>query len=421
MNGSSFITYNTLIVLLGTSLLGGTAGLVGTFAVLRRRSLTGDALAHASLPGLCLAFLVWGERNLLALLIGAFCSGLLGVAVISGLRRFTRIKEDAAIGIVLSVFFGAGISLSRIIQNQVTSGSKAGLDSYILGKTAGMLAQDVYLLAGLSLACFLIIVFLFKEFSLVVFDPAFARVQGWPAFLLDLGMMALIAVVVVVGLPTVGVVLMASLLILPGVAARFWTDRLQSMVWLSLIFGACIGWVGTLISANYSLFPAGPIIVLTGTVLFLVSMFFAPRRGVIARRFADYHFHRKLRLDAFLRRIYRAKLRPEQLASAKLTLSPLRMAVKPEPRIVQLAIEQGLIVPARENTVEFTRDGEQFARQLVRDEILRQQIILRYPQLSAELYEEDDLRDWQQRFPDEYQVLVADLPPLPLPSEWRAS
>ncbi len=166
------MAYNTLVVLAGTSLLGAGAGLVGCFAVLRRRALLGDALAHAGLPGICLAFWFWGERSMPVLLLGALLTGILGVVVVSLVRGYTRIKEDAAIGIVLSTFFGAGMVLSRMIQNRLTTGSKAGLDSYNLGKTAGMIATDVYLIAGVSLVCLLVVLVCYKEFKLVAFDPA---------------------------------------------------------------------------------------------------------------------------------------------------------------------------------------------------------------------------------------------------------
>src|SRR5262249_39926493 len=189
------------------------------FAVLRRRALTGDALAHAALPGLCLAFLVVGERNLPAMLLGALVTGVLGVSIITALKQRTRIKEDAAIGIVLSVFFGAGVVLSRLIQNLSATGSKAGLESYILGKTAGMIAQDVYLIGGVALASLALMLLLYKEFRLVAFDPEFARIEGWPTYRLDLLLMVLIAVTVVIGLPAVGVVMMTALLILPAAAA----------------------------------------------------------------------------------------------------------------------------------------------------------------------------------------------------------
>ena len=190
------MTYNTLIVLTGTSLLGASSGLVGSFAVLRRQALVGDALAHAALPGLCLAFLILDQRSLPAMLFGAFISGLVGIATIAALKRLTRIKEDAAIGIVLSVFYGGGVVLSRLIQDRTPSGSKAGLETYILGKTAGMIRQDVYWIAAAALLCLLLLFLLYKEFKVVAFDPEFARVQGWPAFVLDVLLMTMIAVII---------------------------------------------------------------------------------------------------------------------------------------------------------------------------------------------------------------------------------
>lgn len=289
------MSYNTLVVLLGTSLLGAAAGPIGAFAVLRRKALVGDALAHAALPGLCLAFLLTGEKRQPILLAGAFATGCIGVLVMAFLRRWTRVKEDAALGIVLSVFFGAGVVLSRIAQKHTAGGSKAGLDSYILGKTAGILAQDVYFSGALALFTLAAIVLLLKEFRLVAFDPDFARVQGWPAGWLDLAMTGLVAVAVVIGLPAVGVVLMAALLILPGGAARFWTDRLSRLLLLSCGFGALMGGVGTLLSATLDTLPAGPIIVLVGTSLFAVSATAAPRRGLVAQWWAHRQFQRSLR------------------------------------------------------------------------------------------------------------------------------
>jgi len=277
------MTYTTLVVLAGTSLLGACSGLVGCFAVLRGRALTGDAVAHAALPGVCLAFLVLGERRLPEMLLGALITGLLGIATVSALRHMTRIKEDAAIGIVLGVFYGVGIVLSSFIQKQTTTGSKAGLDSYILGKTAGMIVQDVILIGLASASCLAVVLLLYKEFKVVAFDPGFASVQGWPAFRLDLLLMTLTAVTVVIGLPSVGLVLVAALLIIPAAAARFWTRRLGAMLCLATFFGGVIGAVGTLVSARYHHMPAGPTIVLVGTSLFVISLFFAPRRGFIAR------------------------------------------------------------------------------------------------------------------------------------------
>ncbi len=298
------IPYNTLVVLLGTCLLGANAGLVGSFAVLRRRALTGDALAHAALPGLCLAFLIVGERSLPVLLTGAFVSGVIGVMVIAGLRSATRVKEDAAIGIVLSVFFGLGIVLSSIVQRTEGVGSKAGLNSYILGKTAGILRQDVILMGSVSLLSLVVIATFYKEFKTIVFDPDFGRVQGLPVLLLDLILMGLIAVAVVFGLPMVGVVLMAALLILPSASARYWTDRLELLLLLATIFGGAIGLIGTHFSATYPDLPTGPVIVLVGSGFFVVSVLFAPRRGFIHRTFDEWRLRRSVSYRKQLRLLF---------------------------------------------------------------------------------------------------------------------
>jgi manganese/zinc/iron transport system permease protein len=298
------IAYNTAVVLLGVSLLGACAGPVGSFAVLRRRALTGDALAHAALPGVCLAFLLVGQRSFVALLLGALASGILGVVVIAVLRRWTRIKEDAAIGIVLGVFFGAGIVLSKYIQNSVPSGSKAGLDSFLLGKTSQMIAQDVYLIAGTAFFCLLTLVLCYKELKLIAFDPDFARSQGWPLLWLDLLLMLLLAITVVIGLPPVGVVLIAALLILPGATARFWTDQLSVLLLLSSVLGALIGWSGALLSALSSALPAGPIIVLCGTSFFVISALVAPRRGLLARFLAQQRLRHEIEEQTLLRVLF---------------------------------------------------------------------------------------------------------------------
>lgn len=298
------LPYNTLVVLAGVSLLGACAGLVGTFAVLRRRALMGDALAHAALPGLCLAFLIVGERHLPALLAGAFCTGLLGVAVVAVLRRATRVKEDAAIGIVLSMFYGAGIVLSVWIQNSVTQASKAGLDSYILGKASGILRQDIVLVGGVSLVCLGLIALFYKEFKLIAFDTDFAEVQGWPAVGLDFLLMAMIALTVIIGLPMVGVVLIAALLIIPGAAARFWTERLGTLLLLSAVMGMLIGAGGAIPSHLIRGLPGGPPIVLVGAGVFVISLLFAPRRGVLARVVADRRFRRKVAAQNLLRALY---------------------------------------------------------------------------------------------------------------------
>lgn len=391
-------SYNTLIVLAGTSLLGAGAGLAGCFAMLRRQALLGDALAHAGLPGLCLAFWLWGERSLPVLLLGALVSGIAGIMAIAAIGRFTRVKQDAAIGIVLSTFFGAGMVLSRMIQNRVSSGSRAGLDSYNLGKTAGMISTDVYLIGGIALVALIMIVALYKEFKLVSFDPAFARVQGWPATALDLLLTLLVAIMVVIGLPAVGVVLMAAMLILPAAAARFWTDRLGVMLVLSALIGAGIGGLGTLASAQFSLSPAGPVIVLVGTAAFTVSLLIAPRRGVVARVLAETAYHRRLDEQKVLAGLREAE-GDEPLA---VELPPWRFAAtagrgaRRRRAALQRLMVQGFVRPILGGGFSLLPSGQQRADLVERGRKLWVALLLRYPELAhgyAELDAEtiDDL------------------------------
>lgn len=288
-------------VMIGTALLGGMSGVVGSFAVLRGRSLVGDMLAHAALPGVCLAFLVMQTRSLLGLSLGALVSGLLAIAAVTFIVRWTRTKEDAAIGIVLSTFFGLGVVVLSVIQRSGGGGSKSGLDSYLFGEPGNMLTGDLVLLAGVGVVVLVTVGLLFKEFEIVCFDSEFAQSQGWPTLRLDLLMMASLAVVTIVGLPIVGVILMTAMIILPAATARFWTNRLHHMLWLAGLFGVGAGLLGTRIGHGL---PAGAKIVLTAAAFFVVSLLFAPQRGIVARLLSEYRLRQRIAKEHLLRSLY---------------------------------------------------------------------------------------------------------------------
>lgn len=294
---------NFLWVLGGCLLLGISSGVLGSFALLRRRSLMGDALAHAALPGVCLAFLATGTRNLPLLLLGALVAGLVGAACIQAVTQNSRIKEDAALGMVLSVFFGFGILLLTVIQRS-GSGSQAGLDKFIFGQAASLVGADVRLMAISAAVVCVVTAGLFKEFKLLCFDPGFARGIGFPAQLLDGLLMLLIVLVVVIGLQAVGVVLMAAMLITPAASARLWTDRLSLMVVLAGVFGAASGGLGTVISNSVDGMPTGPLIVLAATVVFLFSLAFAPRRGLLGRALRLVQLRARVGRENALRALY---------------------------------------------------------------------------------------------------------------------
>jgi manganese/zinc/iron transport system permease protein len=273
---------NVRFVLFGSLLIGATGGLLGSFAVLRRRSLVGDALAHAALPGVALAYLWTGSKALPVLLAGATVSGVLGVMLMQFVINFTRIKADAAIGIVLSVFFGIGIVLLTHIQRS-GSGNQSGLDKFLFGQAASLVEDDLKVMSVLAGLIILVLILFFKEFKALIFDPGFLQALGYSTRWIDVLLMGLIALTVMVGLQAVGVVLIAAMLITPAVAARFWTEQLNKMVMLAAAFGGTSGIVGTFISSLAPKIPTGPVMVLVATFFFVVSALFAPRRGVLAR------------------------------------------------------------------------------------------------------------------------------------------
>ncbi len=281
--------FNTSLVVAGTTLLGLAAGVVGVFAMLRKRALMADALSHATLPGIAAAFLAasWlgaEGRSMPVLLAGAVFTGVLGVLAIQAILRYTRLHEDAAIGIVLSVFFGVGVVGLSYIQANRADGS-AGIDAFIYGQAASMQPSDVRLMAGIAIFGVLATALLLKEFTLVAFNDAFARVTGWPVSLIDLLMMALVVLVTVAGIQAVGLILVVALLIIPSVAARFWTERIWLLVLLAGVFGAASGYLGAVISSMLPRKPAGAVIVLTAGGVFALSLIAAPARGVIAASF----------------------------------------------------------------------------------------------------------------------------------------
>lgn len=300
--------YNTSVVVLGTTLLGIAAGIIGVFGLLRKRALMADALAHATLPGIALAFIIAtmvgiNGRSLPILLAGGAISGVIGVSCVHLILRHSRLKEDAAIGIVLSVFFGLGVVLLSYIQVMRT-GNQGGLKSFIYGQTAAMSGGDAILMGGIALAAVVATVLLFKEFALVGFNDAFARVGGWPVPLIDLLMMALVVAVTVAGLQAVGLILVVSMLIIPPVAARFWTERLRTLVILAAVIGGLSGYLGSTVSALLPRKPAGSVIVITAGVLFTLSMFLAPTRGVLAMAMRRLRLRLRIAGDHVLERAF---------------------------------------------------------------------------------------------------------------------
>lgn len=298
-----FSDYTLRTVALGAAALGTASGALGSYAVLRRQSLLGDAISHAALPGIALAFLLTGSKAPLVLVLGAAVAGWLGTLLVISVVRTTRVTEDSALGIVLSVFFGFGLVLLTFIQNQPRA-SQAGLDKFLFGQAATLLERDVLLIAGLGSAALLVALLFWKEFKLLAFDPEFGTSLGLPMRVLDVLLTSVLVISIVIGLQMVGVVLMSAMVVAPAAAARQWTDRLGIMVALAALIGALAGVSGAVLSSTVRNLPTGPTVVLCLSAMAVVSLTLAPNRGLVWNWVRERRSHRNLRIDATLHDLY---------------------------------------------------------------------------------------------------------------------
>jgi manganese/zinc/iron transport system permease protein len=278
--------YNATVVALGCAAFGLAAGAIGCFVLLRGRALISDAAAHATLPGVAGAFILaasvgWNARDLGLLLAGAGVTAAIAVGLVALLSRGGRIRDDAAMALVLSIGYGIGVVLFSVVQS-LPVGGQAGLKSFILGQAAGMSAADATLIAALALLSLLVLALLLKPLTALCFDSEFAAATGLPVRLLDALLLALMLAVAVAGLRAVGLILVVGLMVIPAVTARLLTDRLEAMLPIAAGVGAVSAWVGTAVSAAAPQLPTGATIALTACALFVLALLLAPQRGALA-------------------------------------------------------------------------------------------------------------------------------------------
>jgi manganese/zinc/iron transport system permease protein len=363
------VSETLLTVMAGTMVLGLVSGALGCFAVLRRHSLLGDALAHAALPGVCIAYLLglWvglEPKHPLLLLAGALATAWIGTLIILGITRTTRLKQDAAIGIVLSVFFGGGMVLLTVLQ-KVGGAQQAGLDKYLFGQAAALTRSDVQTMAVFGALVLTAIIVWFRPFKLMIFDPTHAASLGVPVRRFEILLVSLLVVAVVLGLRTVGVVLMAAMLVTPAAAARQWTDRLGVMVVLAGVLGMAAGAAGALISAAETRLPTGPLIVLSATSILLVSLLISPRRGLLWAWVRRRRNRRRVRIENLLKDMWRLGEMDDRFAGAR-AVSDVLAVRQAAPRAMTEAESAGFI--AREGTLlKLTERGVARAARVVRN------------------------------------------------------
>jgi manganese/zinc/iron transport system permease protein len=392
--------YNTRVVTLGVMIQGLACGVLGPLLLLRKRSLMGDVLSHAAMPGIAIAFILLTMmggtgKSLTGLQIGAVVTSLLSVGAVIFIGAQTRLKEDAALAVVLSLSFGIGVVLFGLIQN-MSGSNAAGLEGFIYGKTASMILSESYRIALVAGIIVLAVILLFKEFQLLCFDQNYAASFGWSVLGLDLLLMTLVVIVTVVGMQAVGMILMVALLIIPAAAARFWTENLRNSLILSGLIGAFSGWMGAVWSALIAKLPAGAVIVLVCGVFFGLSFFFGTKRGVVFRLQRHLRFQQKIAGQNLLRSFYELLEKGKQLPgdlgedapSAVLDLDAL-MQVRAWDhrrqllRIVHTGIRKGWLFERESGRFALTRNGLEAAVQVVRNHRLWEAYLIQHAEVAT--------------------------------------
>lgn len=304
--------YTLRIVSLGSIFLGIISGVLGSFAVIRKQSLLGDAVSHSALPGIAIAFLMTGTKRTEILLLGALASGLLSTFLILFIIKYSRIKFDSALALVLSVFFGVGMVFLTYIQ-KIPNANQAGLEKFIFGQASTLLRRDVNIMAWLGGILILLVIIFWKEFKLVSFDADYAESLGFSTKKVTTLLFAMIVTAIIIGLQTVGVILMSAMLTAPAVAARQWTDKLSVIVILSALFGAIAGVIGTILSSLVTNLPTGPTIVIVISFIVIFSLALAPNRGLVWKYFRDKRNQRAINEDQILTNLYSLALNHNDL------------------------------------------------------------------------------------------------------------
>jgi manganese/zinc/iron transport system permease protein len=382
---------NVRVVVIGSVLLGIGSAAIGCFAFLRKRALVGDAVAHSVLPGVALAFMLTGSKGTVPLMIGAVISGWVSMIVMDFIVKHSRIREDAAIGMVLSVFFGLGILLITHIQS-TGDANQSGLDKFLFGQAASLGSSDVVVFGTVSILLVAIIGLFFKEFKILSFDPDFAQALGFPTGALQLLLTTLLVFAVVVGIQAVGVVLMAAMIITPAAAARYWTERLPIMIVLASLFGAISGIAGAFVSYVAPRMPTGPWIVAAITTIFAISLLFAPRRGVLSR----IGTHRRNRKRTFQENVLKTMHHlgeedgdPFAPRTPEVILSRRKMPLRTLQHVLKGLVSAGYAEPVASGGWRLTPDGAKLGERMTRLHRLWEVYLTDYVQIAPDHVHED--------------------------------
>jgi ABC-type Mn2+/Zn2+ transport system permease subunit/Mn-dependent DtxR family transcriptional regulator len=378
--------------LLGSMLLGISCGLLGSFLVVRKMALVGDALSHAVLPGVALGFLWNMTKDPFAIFVGASIAGLLGTMVVGWITRTTKLKEDAALGLVLASFYAAGSCLVTMIQ-RLPTGNKSGINKFLFGQAAALSVKDVELIGAITLLAIVLLALFYKEFLVTSFDPAFARAIGMPVFILQEAMMLLLAFSVVVALQAVGVVLVSAMLITPAAAAYLLTDRMHRMLFIAAGFGLLAGALGSFFSFWGNNLPTGPFMVIGASSVFGLAFFLSPRHGVLPRWWRQRSNVQRTQRENTLKAIYHV-LEAHEFTTEAVTIEELcarRRETLEEVRLQLAALESHRLASFDQphGAVHLTPEGWRVACAVVRNHRLWELYLTNAANYQADHVHED--------------------------------
>ncbi|MGF3075615.1 metal ABC transporter permease [Facklamia sp. P12955] len=277
-------SYSFILIALSTFLLASASGAVGAVSVFKSQSLIGDAIGHATYPGIVLAFMLTLSKDTMTMMIGAVISGGVAYGLIQIIDQHSKLNLDAILAIILSSFFGFGMVLkSNISGNPRFKGaSQSGLKNYLFGQASYIMENDLKIILIVALISIFILILFKKEIKLFVFDEVYAKTVGIKPVILYSIILVMTMSLIAVGLKLVGTILIASILIVPSIAAMQWTHRFERVLILSGIFGGISAVIGTYISTKYNGMSTGPTIILTLSIVALLSMLFG-KKGIVQK------------------------------------------------------------------------------------------------------------------------------------------
>ncbi len=377
--------YTFWVVSIGAGIICFAAGIVGTFSYLRKRALIGDVVSHAVLPGVAISFMLTGVKNPLYFLIGATTSGILSIWLVDFIQSKSKLKPDTILALTLSVFFGIGIVLLTKIQHSGDA-AQSGLDSFLFGKAASMTMHDVIIFSIIALINTICIVVFLRAFSIISFDEEYAKSIGFNVKVIKSFLALLTVITVAIGIQSVGIVLMAALLITPASGARFLTNSVKKMLVYAGIFALFSGFSGVIISSSGKAMPTGPWIVVVLSIFTIIAIFFGKEKGVIARMRTRKSNNIKINNENTLKTIYKlSKEGNESISRDQLINNQSTTQFKPTLK----RLEKNQILIRVNESVILTEKGKLAAREVIRKHRLWEIYLSKYFNLDPDHLHDD--------------------------------